>query len=266
MPFLYNKYGDKMKIYIDLILILNFFLDLILELSVAIILKREITFYRLIISSFIGGLSVILLFLKINNLSLFVLKVIISIIMILISFKFKNIKYFFNNILFFYINSIVLGGFLYFINLNLSNNKGVIFIHNNLYPNFITLVILSPIIIYLYIHELNKLKNNYHNYYDVCIYLNGNKYSYVGYFDSANNLKYKNHPVILINEKKIKVDKYFMMPYQALNHIGLLKIIKIDKLLINNKLVRNCFLGLMEHDLNIDGVDILLNNKIGGIL
>ena len=260
--FFYTLNGDEMKIYLDLVLILNFLLDFILLLSVAFILKRKIRFERITISSFLGSLTVLLLFIKIDMFLLFTIKIFISILMILITFSFKSFKYFFNNFLFLYINSILLGGFIYFINYNISSS----FISNGLVINFIALIILSPIIIYLYVHELKKIKNNYNNYYDVDIYINDSKYSFVGYFDSANNLKYKNKPVILINEKLIHNVKFNLMPYQALNYTGLLKITKIDKLYVNNILINECYLGMMEHDLKIDGVDVLLNNQLGGII
>lgn len=260
--FFYTLNGDEMKIYLDLVLILNFLLDFILLLSVAFILKRKIRFERITFASFIGSLTVLLLFIKIDMFLLFTIKIFISILMILITFSFKSFKYFFNNVLFLYINSILLGGFIYFINYNISSS----FISNGLVINFIALIILSPIIIYLYVHELKKIKNNYNNYYDVDIYINDSKYSFVGYFDSANNLKYKNKPVILINEKLIHNVKFNLMPYQALNYTGLLKITKIDKLYVNNILINECYLGMMEHDLKIDGVDVLLNNRLGGIL
>ena len=255
-----------MKIYLDLVMILNFFFDLILLLSVGIILKRKIKYERLIISSFLGGLSILGLFLSFNTISLFFYKVLISILMIIICFKFQNIKYFFNNILFLYTNSIVLGGFLYFLNINFSyKHHGLVFYHHGLSINFITLIILGPIIVYLYVKQINKLKNNYNNYLDVFIYINNNEYKYTGYIDSANCLTYKGIPVILLNNKKIlfDVNGFSYMPYHALNYTGLLKLIKTEKVIVNNK-VYKAYIGISESDINIDGIDVLLNREMGG--
>ena len=91
--FIYNFFGDLMKVYLDLVMILNFFIDFILLLSVKIILKRNIKLNRIIYGSFIGGLSILLLFFNINSFILFIAKVLISIIMIIISFGYRNIKY-----------------------------------------------------------------------------------------------------------------------------------------------------------------------------
>ena len=255
-----------MKIYLDLIMILNFFFDLVLLLSVAIILKRKIKYERLMFSSFLGGLSILGLFYNFNNLTLFLYKFIISILMIIICFKFKNLKYFFNNLLFLYINSIVLGGFLYFLNISFSyKHQGLIFFHHGLSINFITLIILGPIIVYLYVKQIKKLKNNYNNYIDAFIYFNNNKYHYIGYLDSANNLNYKGIPVVLIDKRKIlfEIKEFSFMPYQALNYRGLLKLVKVDKVVVNN-IEYKSYLGISETNINIDGVDILLNSKMGG--
>ena len=50
--FFYTYKGDKMKIYLDLIMILNFFIDFILLLSVSLILKRNIKLTKLMLGAF----------------------------------------------------------------------------------------------------------------------------------------------------------------------------------------------------------------------
>ena len=255
-----------MKIYLDLIMILNYFFDLILLLSVAVILKRKIKYERLIISSFLGGLSILGLFINFNSFTLFIYKFLISILMVIICFKFNNLKYFFNNMLYLYINSIVLGGFLYFLNIEFSyKREGLVFYHHGLSINFIALIILGPIIIYLYVKQIKKLKNNYNNLSDVIINYKNKSYAYTGYIDSGNNLSYKGIPVILINKEKIlfKINDYIYMPYQALNYTGLLKLIKLDNVIINNNFYK-AYLGISDTNIKIDGVDVLLNNKMGG--
>ena len=120
MSFFYNKIGDDMKIYVDLVLLLNFAFDFILLLSVSILLRRMISINRLLLGAFIGSLSILLLFININSFTLFILKMFISVIMILVAFGYKSRKYFIKNIGFLYMSSIVLGGFLYFLNIQFS--------------------------------------------------------------------------------------------------------------------------------------------------
>ena len=251
-----------MKIYLDLIMILNFFFDFILLLSVSIILRRNADIYRLMLGSFIGGLSIILLFININSLELFLYKIIISILMVLISFKYINIKYTIKNLLYFYSSSIILGGFLYFLNIQFSyKNNGLIFYNNGLSINVIILIILSPLIIYLYIKQGLWLKNNYSNYYKVKLFYNNKIINLNGYLDTGNTLKspFSNKPIILIT-KKIECLNYFYLPYKTISNVGILKCFKADIEIKNVKY--HIIVGLLDKKINLDGVDCLLNRKI----
>ena len=101
-----------MKVYLDLIFFINFMFDLLLLMTVSIECKVFSKKRRLIISSFLGSLSTFLLFLPLNNISLFLFKVIISIIMILVAFKINSKELFFTLIKSLYGNSIILGGLI----------------------------------------------------------------------------------------------------------------------------------------------------------
>lgn len=254
-----------MKIYLDLVLILNFFLDFILLIAMGIILKRKINIYLITISSFIGSLSILILFFKINSLMLFIIKLLLSLIMIIIAYPKKSLKYFLNNFLVFYIVSLFLGGVLYMININLAyKNTGLIFFHNGLSINFVLLLFLAPIIVFLYVKEQKMIKNKYNNYYKTVININNKQVTGMGYIDSGNNLTFKGQPVILVDKRKVIFLKegYRIIPYKVVNQILMLKIYKCDNVLINNKKFKNIYLGLSEDGFNIDGVDILLNNKL----
>ena len=80
-----------MKIYLDLVILINFCYDLLLLMSVSVILKRQAKLYRLIIASLLGTISIVMLFLPINKIVLFLLKILFSVGMIIISFGFKSI-------------------------------------------------------------------------------------------------------------------------------------------------------------------------------
>lgn len=249
-----------MKIYLDLVMILNFAFDFILLLSVSIVLRRNVSIYKIILASFIGGLSIFLLFIKINNIELFVLKLIISIIMTLIAFGYKSIKYTFRNLIYLYMSSIILGGFLYYLNNEFSlKQNGLVFINNGLSINVIFLIIFSPLIIYIYVKQGLWLKNNYSNYYKIILYHNNKEYKLNGFLDTGNNLTIFNKPVILID--KIISDKYFLFPYKGINK-GLIKCVKVDKILINGKIKEKVIVGMMEEKIKIDGIDCILNQKI----
>ena len=88
-----------MTVYIDLVCIINFIYDFLILLTVSFTLKRNRKIYYYILSSLIGVLSIFLLFLKINNVILFLLKILISIIMVIVAFGYKSIKYTISNII-----------------------------------------------------------------------------------------------------------------------------------------------------------------------
>ena len=265
VSFFYNIVGDYMKIYLDLIMILNFFIDFILLLTVSIVLKRNVKINKLMLGSFVGGLSILLLFFNINSILLFIIKILISIFMVLASFGYRNIKYTLLNILYLYMASIILGGFLYLLNLEFSyKHVGIIFYNNGLSINFIFLIIFSPIILYTYIKQIKSLKYNYSNYYSVQIYLKGKSYKYTAYLDTGNILKdsLTGKSVILIDKRKLlfNIKEFRLIPYMGINGSSMIKVVKIDKLVCNNK-EYNVLLGIMDR-IDMDGVDIILNRNI----
>ena len=255
-----------MKVYLDLVMILNFFIDFILLLTVSIVLKRKVNIKRIILGAFVGGISILFLFFNINSFLLFIFKLIISILMVIITFKYENIKYTLINILYLYITSIILGGFLYLLNIEFSyKHVGIIFINNGLSINFIILIIISPVILYIYIRQNKLLKYTYSNYYDVELIKNNKSYKYIGYMDSGNVLvdSLTNKKVILIDKRKIlfNIKEFRLIPYMGVNGMNMIKVVKIDKLIFNNKNYDNVWLGIMDN-ISLDGVDIILNRKL----
>lgn len=252
-----------MKIYVDLVLLLNFAFDFILLLSVSILLRRMVSINRILLGAFVGSLSILLLFFKINSMTLFILKLVISIIMILVSFGYKDRKYFFKNLEFLYMASIVLGGFLYFLNIQFSyKHQGLVFFHEGLSINFIFLIIFSPVIIYLYVHQGLNLKNNYSKYHKVNIILNNQKIDCVGYVDTGNKVvdPYLKRRIIFINNNIfINNEDYILVPISTINSKGMIKCFKVNKLLIDGIELKEKFLiGMMEEKIKIDGVSCIL--------
>lgn len=243
-------------------MILNFIFDFLLLLSVSILLRRNVSIYKLLSGAFIGGVSILFLFVN-NSFLLFLYKVVISILMCIISFGYRNIKYTFKNIIYLYMTSIVLGGFLYFLNVEFSYKQyGIVFINNGLSINFIFLIIFSPIIIYIYIKQGLWLKNNYSNYYKINIYYNNKKYCFNSFLDTGNNLTtpITNKPVILI-DKNIKTDTFFFIPYKCVKGDGLIKCFKAS-IEIEGRRKNNVIIGIMNDKIKIDGVNCLLNKQI----
>lgn len=260
-----------MKVYLDMIFLLNFAFDFLLLTSTSIILRRNAKFYRLILGGVVGGISIFTLFMRINSLELFILKIIISILMILTSFGFKDIRYTLKNLYYLYTASILLGGFLYFLNVQFSyKHEGLVFYHDGLSVNFIVLIVTSPIIIFTYIKQALNLKNNYSNYYKVDIYLkDGTIKNFSAFLDTGNKLydPYKKRPIILVYSKDLKFDynleNTLLVPYDGINSHGLLKCIIPDKINIIGVGVRtDVLIGISNEKIDIDGINCILHTKL----
>ncbi len=259
-----------MKIYLDVIFLINFLFDSLLLFCVSVILKRNIKLKKIFLGGLIGGISIFILFLKINNIQLFFIKIIISILMTLITFSFKNIKYTLKNLLFLYTSSIILGGFLYFINCEFAyRQEGLIFFHNNFSLNFIVLVLLSPIIIYIYIRQAKELKNNYNYYYKIDVVLKNKKILKLNaYLDTGNKLTdpYLNRPIIIIDNKEIDekdIVDYILVPIDTINSHTMIKCITIDKVYIEGYgEKKNVLLGISPVKIKLEGINCLLQPKV----
>lgn len=224
-------------------------------------MKERIKFKRLFLGSLVGSISVFLLFLSINNFCLFIIKVIISFFMVFSSFGMKRIL---KNIGCFYIVSIFLGGFLYLVfdGVNYSN-KGILFINNGWKINFIVMIIISPIVIWLFVKERIIYRNIYDNIFSVIIKVDKKIFNLKGMIDTGNQLIdpcTRKSILLLDNNIHINLKKYFYVPYTALNTSGVIKCIRPDEVVVNDKKFDNCLVGISNDKLNLSSVDCILPN------
>lgn len=245
-----------MTVYIDLVMLLNIVLDSILLMSVSVLLGRNVRIKRIVLGSLIGSLSTLILFISITSLELLILKFILGIIMCIVTFGYVNIKYTLNNVFYLYIISFIIGG-------------GLTLIKDYGYYNYFILIIGFIIISILFIKQMKKYQDNYSNYYKVDIYIKGNLYKLNGYLDTGNKLydQYKNRPIILISKKiNYNLEDIIYVPYVSLNNESLVKCLKSDKVIVNNKVFNNYLIGLSDKKFHIDGVNCILHSKMKGIL
>lgn len=258
-----------MKIYLDYVFFINFLFDLILILGVGIILKRNTTKKRIILSSLFGALFSFSLFIPISSFLFFISKILSGMLMMIIAFSYKSIKYTFLNLIYLMILSIILGGSLYFLDLETSyDHVGMIFFKTNKSLNIIILLIISIIVIFIYIKLQKKQKDDISYYYQVDIYLKDNILKLNAFLDTGNNLydPYFKRPVIIANKNiKILSEKCIFIPFETLNSKGILKCFIIDKIYIHNVGFRkNVLIAISQDKFDIDGVDLILHKKILG--
>lgn len=236
-------------IYIDELIMLNFIIDFLILKTTSSILKLNTKTSRLIISSIVGEISLLYLFVSFNNIELTLFKLLIGIIMNLISFGYINLKDFIKNLLYFYMFSFFLGGTLYYLKIESLVN----------YKYYILLI---PIIMNILKKLTYNLKNIIKLRHKVTIYLkNGNVLYLNGYMDTGNTLvdPYTNKNVIIIN-KDIK-EKFFLVPFKTIENSSLLKCFKPKKVYIDGIGERNdIVVGVTNKKFN--GFNCLLNYNL----
>lgn len=253
--------------YIDLLIAVNFVFDFILLSSTNYILKRGVRFYRLILGSLVGTISILFLFFPLSSTTLFLLKIVTSIFMVLATFSYKSSLYFKKNFMYLYIISIVLGGIMYFLDVTLNyKNSNLVFINSSFSLNFVIILILGPVILRYYLKENKNYKLNFSLYKKVTITVNSRNYVYDAYIDTGNKLKdpYKNRNIILVHDDNLKFayEKSILVPYNTLDNTGIIRCRQVDKVMIGNKEIKNVLIGQANEKFNLEGVSCILPNSI----
>lgn len=255
-----------MKVYLDLVFLLNFFLDFLLLLTVNLILKRNVKIKRIVLGGMIGSLSTLFLFFSLNNLELFLMKLVVSILMIVCTFQYHTIKETLINLLYLYFTSILLGGFIYYLNLEFSYEviKNV-FVSNQFHLNYILIILIGPLILYLYIKQNRYQKKRNNTIYLIELVKGKKKYQYTGYLDTGNQLydPYSSRPVHLLYDPNFKItkkDKMIYVPYHGLQSTGIIPCVFFDKMIIDKKKeISKVLIGISHEPFHIDGVSMILH-------
>lgn len=238
-----------MKVYLDLVIVINFIYDFLILSSTSVLLKRNVPVLRVLASSLLGEISIVTLFIPIDKTLLMLLKIILSVSMVFITFGKKS---FLENIFYFYVITVILGGTSYL----LGGDKEIV--------NVLLLAIISPIIIYLYIKSIREYKAKITSMHDVIIIDGDSTYKLNGYLDTGNKLidPVTKYPVIMVSEDlKLESEKIFYVPYNVVNNSSVLKCVKVDKVLIDNRIVK-VLIGLCGKEIFSKDVNCILNDSL----
>jgi len=257
-----------MKIYIDILFLINFTYDYLILSLVNIVLRRNIKVSRLLMGALVGSISTFSIFIPLfNNL---IVTLVISLIMITITFKYKDLIYLKNNIIYFYMISVIFGGTLYLVNLKYNNFYNPVDIYQRkILINFIGIIVIGIITYFLYKYTYKNNIINHQNYYNLKYLMNDKLIELSGFYDSGNLLKdpYKGRPIILINKEILKCDiknkSPIYVPCHMINYDVLIKCYKPKLLIINDKVINNCLLGLWENTYHYDGINAIISGFIG---
>ena len=215
-----------MKIYLDIILFENLCMNYIILFATGIVMKRKIKHTRLIISSLIGSVYAIVIYLNITKIaSNIIMKIVLSVTMVWLSFTEENYKMLLKDLLMFYLISFVFGGcsfaLIYFISPeNVRINNGVLV---GLYPIKVTL--LAGAVAFIIIQIAFKITKNKISASDmICwieIYFGDKKEKVKVLIDSGNMLKdpINGYPVIVVEKDKIEK----ILPEELIETLDIIK-------------------------------------------
>ena len=270
-----------MTVYADVIFLENMFMNCIIILATNIIVKTEIRVIRNVISSIIGSIYAVIIYISnIKIYSNFFLKALLSFTIVYIAFKPHNIKSFLKHLIIFYLTSFTFGGvafaLLYFL-----HPQDILFQNGMLigtYPIKIILAggLLGFIIITIAFKNIKGKLSKKDMYCKVRIN-SGNKYlDIVAIIDTGNLLRepITKVPVILVEKKKLAE----IFPNKILDNMT--SIINGDEVNLGQYASRiraipfksigkenGLILGIKLDELEIDYQDIIhtVNNVIVGI-
>lgn len=209
-------------IYIDIVLLENLLMNYIILYATSIITKSKISILRIIISSLIGAIySIVIYVTNLSILSNLIPKILLSIVMVFIAYNPTKIKILGRQILFFYLTSFVFGGvslaLIHFINpQSIFNLKDI-----SIEENTIKIIILSGVLGFFIIIIAFKLARSKVSKKDmfcnIKIKLNQKIIETTAMIDTGNLLKepITDIPVIIVEHTLL----YGIMPKEILNNL-----------------------------------------------
>ena len=270
-----------MTVYADIVFLENMFMNCIIILATNIIVKTEIRITRNVISSIIGSIYAVIIYISnIKIYSNFFLKVLLSFTIVYIAFKPHNIKSFLKHLIIFYLTSFTFGGvafaLLYFL-----RPQDILFQNGMLVGTYPIKIILAGglfgfIIITIAFKNIKGKLSKKDMYCKVRINSDNKHLNIVAIIDTGNLLRepITKVPVILVEKKKLEE----IFPNEILDNIT--SIINGDNVNLGQYASRiraipfksigkenGIILGIKLDELEIDYQDIIhkVNNVIVGI-
>ncbi len=186
-----------LEVYIDVIFLINYIMDLLLLFIVKIILKRNTTRLKLYIAALIGAISSCILAIipQLNGLLQFILSyIIIAYLMVLVAFGQQNTKTRMKACIVLYISTFFLGGVLN--SLYYTFGFGDIFkelfnggfLTNRTATYYLVSIITAMGAIYIFIKILMNLRSGALELYETYLHFNDKSIKLMGLLDTGNSL------------------------------------------------------------------------------
>ena len=292
-----------MIVYIDVVFLENLIMNYGILYTTFLIKRIKASKIKIFISSIIGATYSVLNFIPdmefVNNV---IIKIFVSIIMILIVLKDRKLKKTIEILLVFYLVSFSMGGVAFA--LALIGKKDIYTYNNGVIIEFPTLISLVALVIGICL--IKKVFKNIKFFikksdifYQIEIYIEEKKSSITAILDTGNMLKdpITQAPVIVVNKNSIKeiipqelekdmekilggdllgkisnqniAKRITVIPYSSIgNENGMIIGVKPDKIIIENKEIKNVVIGIYEKELSkrkkyeaLFGLDLLLEEE-----
>lgn len=277
----------KQVIYVDVLIIVNLFVNYFILLTTSKFLNLKLKLSRLILGEILGAIYSLYIFIPEPNLFISILiKLFMSIIIVAVSFEFRTIQQFLKIIVCFYAVNFAFSGTMFTLWCFLKPN-GMIINNDIVYFNIspITLIV-STVISYIIIEIVNRviekkqLKNSSLEigikFKDKYIVLNAK-------IDTGNLLKepFSNLPVIVVkkseinllipefnifenieNQNEIKKLKIRIIPFKTVSGTGILPAFKPEYVVLKGNLKKQAYVAVCSDEYFSEGISCLVNPEI----
>lgn len=241
-----NSYdgGIKMEIYIDVLLLENFIVNLFLLLLTMKLIHHKCKTSIMIFSSFLGGIyTLVLVIPELRIFSYFPFQIIMAIIMVWITCGKTSIINLLKTTTTFLIVSFTLSGICFLF--SIKENLYVLGENFSITKYSIKYVILSFMILFIFIDRISyylKEQSFVNNYiFSVECYIENKQYIFKGFLDTGNELKepVTNLPCIIVDESLLSdVNFYgnniYHIPYSTVKSNGTLAGIRVNNINIKD--------------------------------
>lgn len=190
-------------IYADILLIVNIYVNYVLLKISACFLKREISAYRVLLASFIGGLYAFIILA--DTLPFYVIafsRLAAALFITFVSFGYKSFKIYIRSVLMFLLASFMFAGLMYFLwtffapPVMAFRNSVVYFDIDAFDLCVMTIICYSFLKLFDIILQSRQTENVI---YEVCIYIDGEEFLLKALLDTGNSLSepFSGYPVII---------------------------------------------------------------------
>lgn len=264
-----------MVIYVDVLFIVNFFVNYFLLGVTAKFCKFNPKTSRLILSSVLGGLySLIILADNIPPIVLYLSKFLVAVVMLLVAFRYYRVKTFLLSFMIFAFANLIFLGLI--IGVCITLNPSAVVVNNSVVYFDISArgLLVCSFFAYLLscvvvrIHNRRLLKKEI---YTITVFANSEQVTLYAFLDTGNKLRepFSDTPVIIADKNKVQhlaVDKNIrLIPTSTVNSHSLLTAFKADKVVIKSssgqEVVENIYIALSE-ELKSDSYSAILNPEI----